>query len=760
MRKKVVAIGSQRTYGIKKDGTLQEWGISSKIYDNQYSTIKVHTGAAIALRSDGTIDAIIMSDTYNQKSDTPTDSGYLDVAAGGNYNLAIDNEGYICGWGRDYYNSISGIPQEDGFLQVETGGADNSVALNKDGTVVSWGRDLTNLLDFPDGTDFIQVSAGNRCNGALKSNGEIVTWGYDWGAPTDGGYVQLSLGYAHGTALKEDGSIVAWGDDTYGQVSSAPVSKDFVQVVAGYRSTIALKRDGSIVAWGENNGNKISDTPNTNDFWTFFLSKVLVSSNSQIYYYSQNLWKLVGNTEQDYLDYGMNPEYISTIPASAWKELINPTILYYTDDPDKNEITIETETEPFTIYDEMGDSMEVLYYTDDPEKEEAELEITANYSPLDELEGDFEVVTWTDEEDSGRVLKLSGLPVPQFISKTSPENINGYLQGINVLNTDGESKGDMYRILLSPDKNTWKTWNGSAFVNIDTSDNEIIKNQGIKLEDLSTITVQDWESWDNKLYIGVFIDEDIGESDEKVIETINIKELSPTETTRISNAKLYILNTKSTIDVKFAGSTVIGHIDDADLGKVQYRVLLNGEPYLPKDGSFTDLQPSPLNISVTFSNDEILIDQNNNLRIEFQDYWGSTDFWETNFIGTYSGLMFIDPTGDYYSTDIGEILKYLDFGIIIAGQTTLGQKVTLRNTYGYPVENIKIRANTENFPIGMRAEFSKTEADFESLDELSFDEVLENGEEKEFYIRLTTQLGTTPNAQGQFDIIVTANRVV
>src|SRR5690606_351815 len=114
----------------------------------------------------------------------------------------------------------------------------------------------------------------------------------------------------------------------------------------------------------------------------------------------------------------------------AWQELSSPIISYYTNDPDKTQVLIETETEPFTIYDEFGDSMEVLYYTDDLNKNDAELHIEANYSPLDEFD-DFEVVTWTDSEDDLK-LNFKGLPQPQFVYKTTPQEIRGYLQDLSV----------------------------------------------------------------------------------------------------------------------------------------------------------------------------------------------------------------------------------------------------------------------------------------------------------------------------------------
>lgn len=165
------------------------------------------------------------------------------------------------------------------------------------------------------------------------------------------------------------------------------------------------------------------------------MNSILIQNSSSYKKYSivNSSWQTVTSTTPTELDYlqGNTTKEVSQIPESAWQQLVGAvelcyytddpniieaqfnietesftlldelegkqiSILEYTDNPNQTESIVETETEPFDIYDEFGDTMEVLYYTDDPNKNEAELEITANYSPIDEIEGDFEVVTWTD----------------------------------------------------------------------------------------------------------------------------------------------------------------------------------------------------------------------------------------------------------------------------------------------------------------------------------------------------------------------------
>ncbi|MBG9792816.1 hypothetical protein ABD76_10080 [Paenibacillus dendritiformis] len=166
-----------------------------------------------------------------------------------------------------------------------------------------------------------------------------------------------------------------------------------------------------------------------------YYQKLLILHDDKYKYYDSTSkeWGIIGDTceEMDFLQYGVLP---SSIPEEAWAKISGEVellyyreddvpemvisiltepftlaeefgdqtikIIEYTDDPLQEDSTITLETEPFTFYDEVGDSFDVLYYTDDPDKTEAELEIRHNYSPLDELDGDFELVTWTMEEEA------------------------------------------------------------------------------------------------------------------------------------------------------------------------------------------------------------------------------------------------------------------------------------------------------------------------------------------------------------------------
>ncbi|WP_036215211.1 LamG domain-containing protein [Lysinibacillus sphaericus] len=553
--------------------------------------------------------------------------------------------------------------------------------------------------------------------------------------------------------------------------------------------------------------------------------KYLVEHNSQYKYHDGTSWKSTTPTEANFIQYGMNN--LNHITEKQWKELSgNKSVImwsdfedkqfasvvlnknsfkaqdllgdsaqaiYYTDsdttkiaietgvDPysiydyigelptvaiyteSNDDIVVSTNVEPFDIYDEFGESVEVLYYTDDETVTNADLVLEANWSPIDELEGDFEVVTWTEEgsDTAKRVLDMKAIPQPQFVKLVNPKRLYGSLDDV-FINDISQAYRDEARYFVGGEtSDKWYVWdkNDKRFVVADASSLQKIMLTGMTYKDLNSITDKQWRTWTSEyISIGMYLTDNPRDTIKTIVEEISFEDYLPRDTTAIENTSLYILNTTAKIDISFDANVLKGVLSDDDLTRVQYRVLLNNGYYYPPDGSFTKLGESPQNIELAIGSKDIRIDDWNTLRIEFQDFFGTTDYWSTQFMGTYSGLMFKDVYGQYYSSEIGEVLQYLDFGVIIAGQTTVEHEVILKNQYGYDIKDIHLYANTANFPTGMTCEFSTSSSPFTPQPDLRLGGVLKNNEEMSFFIRLKTELGSTPDANGSFDIIVRADK--
>lgn len=534
--------------------------------------------------------------------------------------------------------------------------------------------------------------------------------------------------------------------------TTTPTEENFIQYGMNNLNHITeqqwqeLSGDKSIVMWSDFEDKQYTSVVlNKEDF----TAQDLLGDTPQVIYYTDS------DASQVVVETGVDPysvyDYIGELP----------TVVAYTESTD--DIIVSTTTEPFDLYEEFGDEVEVLCHIGGETVNEADLILEANWSPVDELEGDFEVVTWTDEapDTAQRVLEMTAVPKPQFIKLVNPKRLYGYLDEVIATDISQSYRDETRYFVADDDTSTWYVWDkeSKTFVEADTSTEQAISANGMKYSELNVITDKQWRTWNKKhLNIGIFLKDNPRDTIVSVVENVSYKDYLPRHTTTVSDTSLYILNTTAKIDLQLNGNLLTGVLSDDDLTRVQYRVSLNGQNYYPHDGSWTTLGGSPQNIALSFASSDIRIDDWNTVKVEFKDFYGTIDYWQNQFMGAYSGLIFKDVYGQYYSSEIGELLNYLDFGVIIAGQTTIEHEVILKNQYGYDVKDIHLYANTTNFPTGMTCEFSTSLSSFTPQPELRLNKTLKNNEEMSFFIRLKTELGATPDANGSFDIIVRADK--
>jgi hypothetical protein len=446
--------------------------------------------------------------------------------------------------------------------------------------------------------------------------------------------------------------------------------------------------------------------------------------------------------------------------AEEWEDK-EIKIIEYTDDPNQTESMIIIETEPFTLYDELGDSVDVLYYTDDPSKTSAELNITANYSPLDELEGDFDVVTWTNDEDviagnSDMILTYNALPFEQLIVQPSDIALYGEIKKIIATKVIPTSAEGILKMAASFDSGlTWKTYRFNKWFDVNITNSTLFKRKGMSLDTLNAIPERDLTGLTRIAY---YFDSSMHYENSYALDEVMMVMDSPRNGVEFKDMSLQLLNTTATINVTFSGNKLKGVLDDADQGKVKYRVLLNGKPYYPEEGDFTRLISSPFNIDIGIDERKVNFGAENTLKVEFQDYWGVIDYWETKFIGSYSGLMFMDESGDFLSDTFGGILKQLDYGMIIAGQTTLTKKVRIKNLLGYAVDHVYLEMDKKFETDGVEVQLSRQADPFLPIDYLTYG-LTQPDESIDFYIRIATDIHAKPNPNGLFEMKVTADRV-
>ena len=221
----------------------------------------------------------------------------------GRFVLSLRSDGTVWGWGFNSFGVLGDRPSS--FVPVQIGGLppgivqvaaglNHGAALAADGSVWTWGGNAHGALGYPTpGSEYSltphqvpglsgvrQIAAGEDFTVALRSSGEVWSWGRngagqlgdgtytDRTAParnlTGYGITQVSAGMDFALA-RRPGSVWAWGANYFGQLgngstslaSATPVivdrrTQNATQIVAGSFHAFAVDPDGSLWAWGSN----------------------------------------------------------------------------------------------------------------------------------------------------------------------------------------------------------------------------------------------------------------------------------------------------------------------------------------------------------------------------------------------------------------------------------------------------------------------------------------------------------------------------
>ena len=139
---------------------------------------------------------------------------------------------------------------------------DHSLAIKSNGELMSWGDDSNSQLMSSGVTNAIEVSAGNKHSLVLKNNGTVIAFGNnDYGQcniPSDlNNIITVSAGENHSLGLLAGGMVRAWGRNNSGQSNVPSSLADYqsgnngaISVKAGNNHSLALRGDGTILAWG------------------------------------------------------------------------------------------------------------------------------------------------------------------------------------------------------------------------------------------------------------------------------------------------------------------------------------------------------------------------------------------------------------------------------------------------------------------------------------------------------------------------------
>ncbi|MBI0071909.1 MULTISPECIES: InlB B-repeat-containing protein [Bifidobacterium] len=206
------------------------------------------------------------------------DIRFSQFSAGKDFSIAIDSVGTLYSWGNNSEGQLGRIPS------------------------ASEPADRPGRVDVPDGTRFIQVSAGDEYVVAIDITNHLYSWGSNEKGQSGLGpihssssvpnqvvpavnssksFVQVSAGPNYALATCSDGIMYSWGDNSSGQLgrdttgkggdstypNPVPLPKGvkITQVTAGGKASLALASDGSVYSWGDNSNGQLGRTPNASE---------------------------------------------------------------------------------------------------------------------------------------------------------------------------------------------------------------------------------------------------------------------------------------------------------------------------------------------------------------------------------------------------------------------------------------------------------------------------------------------------------------
>jgi len=213
---------------------------------------------------------------------TPALPGITSLTSGGQFNLALTQDGKIIGWGDNSQAQLD-FPEEMTDVVAVSAGSGHALALNRNGSVFASGGyfEFPNFVPGTIGNDVVAIHAAWLHNMVLHRNGTVSAWEGGWYGPGQSTWltppegltdvIAITGGSGFCVALKADGTVVTWGNSFAQQFIEPPAGLNNVRAVAaGLAHTLALKNDGTVVAWGYNQSGQTDVPSGLNDVVAIF----------------------------------------------------------------------------------------------------------------------------------------------------------------------------------------------------------------------------------------------------------------------------------------------------------------------------------------------------------------------------------------------------------------------------------------------------------------------------------------------------------
>lgn len=250
-----VAAGAYFSVALKADGSVICWGQNTASQTNApagfgtFQSVAAGQDFGLGLTTNG---AVIFWGHYGPAKLMTNVSGVKAVRAGLKIASALKTDGTVFTWNVDVPDTNL-TPWSD-IVQLELG-ADHVIALNAKKEVRDWGNSFGSAAEQTGLTNIIKVFASYQMSMALRGDGMVIAWGYDYyghpaGIQTYGAHATASNKSLHMLALLDDGAIKAWGWGKWGQTVVPGQFADVISIAASENYMLAARKDGTVVSWG------------------------------------------------------------------------------------------------------------------------------------------------------------------------------------------------------------------------------------------------------------------------------------------------------------------------------------------------------------------------------------------------------------------------------------------------------------------------------------------------------------------------------
>ena len=269
-----VSLGASHACGLRTSGEIVCWPGETDVPSGRFSAVSAGGGHECGLRESGAIEC--WGRNNHGQTDAPAGT-FSAVSAGYDHTCGVRTSGAVECWGRNTlivtdivmgsatpgaYAGQADAP--GGMFSAVSASENHTCGLRTSGEIVCWGSNFgpdegldTGQANAPSGT-FRAVSAGTESTCGLRASGTLICWGYN--SPPAGTFSAVSAGGLTGESLtcgvRTSGAVECWGVG----IVAGP-GGTFSAVSAGYYDACGLRTSGEIVCWGDLDDALVRDVP-------------------------------------------------------------------------------------------------------------------------------------------------------------------------------------------------------------------------------------------------------------------------------------------------------------------------------------------------------------------------------------------------------------------------------------------------------------------------------------------------------------------